>query len=410
MPHSRIAKAASYLGIALVLSVRSMPASANDDMRWLTPTMINARAHMFEPALNYLTFQHMDQMFATRTVAAGSDVWKLPSKPISIDGEFTVGDKKLNLQDYLEATATNALVVIKDGNIIYETYRNGSDASTRFITFSVAKSYVATLIGLAVADGAIKSLDDKVTDYLPELAGTGYDGPTVRDLLRMRSGVDWLEVYQFGSDTQLTQVHDNSLVAYKYRWCDYAVNESKPGPNKPGNVFNYATLDTSVLGCILEKAVGMTGAEYMSEKLWKPTGMESDAYWIMDGPDSIGREFYGAGLNATARDHARFGLMFLNGGVANGKQVVPADWVKESTTPDEGYEPAGPDEFFGYQYQWWTFPDSNAYAAIGLHHQFIYVDPTNDIVIVKINHTPEPVGREAENVSFFKEITASLTK
>jgi CubicO group peptidase (beta-lactamase class C family) len=410
MPHSRIAKAASYLGIALVLSVRSMPASANDDMRWLTPTMINARAHMFEPALNYLTFQHMDQMFATRTVAAGSDVWKLPSKPISIDGEFTVGDKKLNLQDYLEATATNALVVIKDGNIIYETYRNGSDASTRFITFSVAKSYVATLIGLAVADGAIKSLDDKVTDYLPELAGTGYDGPTVRDLLRMRSGVDWLEVYQFGSDTQLTQVHDNSLVAYKYRWCDYAVNESKPGPNKPGNIFNYATLDTSVLGCILEKAVGMTGAEYMSEKLWKPTGMESDAYWIMDGPDSIGREFYGAGLNATARDHARFGLMFLNGGVANGKQVVPADWVKESTTPDEGYEPAGPNEFFGYQYQWWTFPDSNAYAAIGLHHQFIYVDPTNDIVIVKINHTPEPVGREAENVSFFKEITASLTK
>src|SRR5690606_8564317 len=160
-----------------------------------------------------------------------------------------------------------------------------------------------------------KSLDDKVTDYLPGMAGTGYDAATIRDLLRMRSGVDWLEVYEVGSDTQLTQVHDNSLVGYKYRWCDYAANESEPGTNKPGEAFNYATLDTSVLGCILEKAVGRTGAEYMSEKLWKPAGMESDAYWIMDGPESVGREFYGAGLNATARDHARFGLMFLNGGV-----------------------------------------------------------------------------------------------
>lgn len=410
MPHNRMTNIIGSLGFALTLATQMTPASAADDARWLTPTMINARAHMFEPSLNYLTFQHMDQMFATRTVEAGEKVWELPSKPMPIEGEFTVGDKKLGLEDYLEATSTNALVVVKNGNIVYETYRNGSDAGTRFITFSVAKSYVSTLIGLALADGAIKSLDDKVTDYLPEMKGTGYDGPTIRDLLRMRSGVDWLEVYQFGSDTQLTKVHDNSLVAYKYRWCDYAAKESKPGPNKPGAVFNYATLDTSVLGCILEKAVGKTGAEYMSEKLWKPAGMESDAYWIMDGPDSVGREFFGAGLNATARDHARFGLMFLNGGKANGKQVVPAEWVKEATVPDEGYEPAGPEEPLGYQYQWWTFPNSDAYAAIGLHHQFIYIDPATNTVIVKINHTPEPVGREAENTAFFRQVSAMLAK
>lgn len=410
MQYNRVTNIIGCLGFALTLCAQVPAASAADDGRWLTPTMINARAHMFEPALNYLTFQHMDQMFATRTVAAGGEVWELPSKPISIAGEFAVGDKKLQLEDYLEATATNALVVVKDGNIVYETYRNGSDAGTRFITFSVAKSYVATLIGLALADGAIKSLDDQVTAYLPEMKGTGYDGATIRDLLRMRSGVEWLEVYKFGSDTQLTRVHDNSLVAYKYRWCDYAARESKPGPNKPGAVFNYATLDTSVLGCILEKAVGKTGAEYMSEKLWKPAGMESDAYWIMDGPDSVGREFFGAGLNATARDHARFGLMFLNGGVANGKQVVPVEWVKQSTIPDEGYEPTAPGEDLGYQYQWWTFPASDAYAAIGLHHQFIYIDPANDTVIVKINHTPEPVGREAENVAFFRQVSEMLAK
>lgn len=398
------------LAMAAALFGAVPQAMAQDDARWLTPTMINARAHMFEPSLNYLTFQHMDQMFATRGVAAGGDVWDLQSESVALEGEYTIGGKTMSLTDALEATATNALVVVKGGKIVHETYRNGSDAKTRFLTFSVAKSYVSTLIGLALSDGAIKSLDDKVTDYLPEMKGTGYDGPTIRDLLRMRSGVDWLEVYQFGSETQLTKVHDNSLVAYRYRWCDYAAKESKAGPNKPDAVFNYATLDTSVLGCILEKAVGKTGSEYMSEKLWKPAGMESDAYWIMDGPDSVGREFFGAGLAVTARDHARFGLMFLNGGMANGKQVVPADWVRQATVPDEGCEPVAPGEPIGYQYQWWTFAGSDAYAAMGLHHQFIYVDPTNDMVIVKITHTPEPVGRDEENLALFAQIAERLSK
>jgi CubicO group peptidase (beta-lactamase class C family) len=410
MQNGWFSKLAGFAALVLAASNQPMTAWADEDTRWLTPTMINARAHMFAPALNYLTFQHMDQMFATRTVAAGGDRWQLPAKLISIEGDYTLGERTVSLEEALEATATNALVVVKDGNIVFESYRNGSDENTRFLTFSVAKSYVSTLIGLALTDGAIKSLDDQVIDYLPETKGSGYEGATIRDLLRMRSGVDWLEVYEFGSDTQLTTVHDNSLVAYKYRWCDYAANESKPGPNKPGVVFNYATLDTSVLGCILERAVGKTGAEYMSEKLWKPAGMETDAYWIMDGPDSVGREFYGAGLNATARDHARFGLMFLNGGVANGKQVVPTDWVKEATVPDDGYEPTGPGEDIGYQYQWWTFPDTDAYAAMGLHHQFIYIDPASNVVIVKASHTDQPVGRDEENIEFFKQIIARVSE
>ncbi|MDQ0315496.1 serine hydrolase domain-containing protein [Amorphus orientalis] len=401
---------ARMTGMALAVSALGSPAAAqNDGSRWLTPTMIQARAHMFDPALNYLTFQHMDQMFATRTVEAGPDTWELPSEPVSLEGRYTINGEEMDLEAALEATATNALVVVKDGKIVFEEYRNGSDADTRFITFSVAKSYVSTLVGLALADGAIDSLDDPVTKYLPEMEGSGYDGTTIRDLLRMRSGVDWLEVYKFGSETQLTTVHDNSLVGYKYRWCDYAADESRPGAHEPGEVFNYATLDTSVLGCIVEKAVGKPGAEYMSEKLWKPAGMESDAYWIMDGPESVGREFYGAGLNATARDHARFGLMFLNGGKANGKQVVPADWVEDATVPDEGYEPTAEGEDLGYQYQWWTFTDSDVYAALGLHHQYIYIDPANELVIVKASYTAEPVGRDAENEELFRQITDKLT-
>ncbi len=396
------------------MALMSLPAAASasdqNDAKWLSPTMVNARANMLNPALNYLTFQHMDQMFATRTVAAGAQVQPLPSMPVSLEGEYTIGEAKLDLEGALEATHTNALVVLKDGNLVYETYRNGSDENTRFLTFSVAKSYVSTLIGLALADGHIKSLDDKVTDYLPEMKGSGYDGPTIRDLLQMRSGVDWLEVYEFGSDTQLTTVHDNSLVGYKYRWCDYAAKESKPGANAAERPFNYATLDTSVLGCILEKAVGKTGAEYMSEKLWKPAGMANDAYWIMDGPPSVGREFFGAGLAATARDHARFGLMFLNQGKSNGNQVVSADWVKEATVPSEGNEPAGPEEKLGYQYQWWTFPESDAYSALGLFHQYIYVDPANNLVIMKATASPDPVGHDEPNLALFKQITEKLTK
>lgn len=223
-------------------------------------------------------------------------------------------------------------------------------------------------------------------------------------------GVNWEERYEFGSETPLTQVHDNSLVAYNYRWCDYAANESEPGANAPDAVFNYATLDTSVLGCIVERVTGRIGTDYMSEKLWKPMGAESDAYWIMDGPDDVGREFYGAGLAVTGRDHARFGQMFLQGGMANGQQVVPADWVTEATVPDEGYEPFAEGAPMGYQYQWWTDAQSDVFMALGLHHQFIRVDPTNNIVIVKISYTQEPVGRDAENEELFAQITAKLTQ
>ncbi len=410
MSRTEFKKIPAILAMALMSLPAAASASDQNDAKWLSPTMVNARANMLNPALNYLTFQHMDQMFATRTVAAGVEVQPLPSMPVSLEGEYTIGEAKLDLEGALEATHTNALVVLKDGNLVYETYRNGSDENTRFLTFSVAKSYVSTLIGLALADGHIKSLDDKVTDYLPEMKGSGYDGPTIRDLLQMRSGVDWLEVYEFGSDTQLTTVHDNSLVGYKYRWCDYAAKESKPGANAAERPFNYATLDTSVLGCILEKAVGKTGAEYMSEKLWKPAGMANDAYWIMDGPPSVGREFFGAGLAATARDHARFGLMFLNQGKSNGNQVVSADWVKEATVPSEGNEPAGPEEKLGYQYQWWTFPENDAYSALGLFHQYIYVDPTNNLVIMKATASPDPVGHDEPNLALFKQITEKLTK
>jgi CubicO group peptidase (beta-lactamase class C family) len=165
-----------------------------------------------------------------------------------------------------------------------------------------------------------------------------------------------------------------------------------------------------VLGCILERAVGTTGSAYMSEKIWKPAGMQADGYWIMDGPEGEGREFYGAGFNATLRDLGRFGLMMLRNGEAIGRQIVPAEWVELSTVPDEGYEPTSAGAPFGYQYQRWTLPGSEAYAAIGLHDQFIYLDPPSNTVIVKFSHSRDPLGLTADTLEFFRQITIKLTR
>ena len=398
----------SFTVVGAVLSLLSpCLTTAQPSSPWTTPTMIEGRNHLFDPGLNFLTFQHMDQLFATRAVSASGKPWVLPKDEKKFDMNYTYDGKTYVLEEFLEKTSTNALLVINNQRIVSEIYRNASNEKTRFISWSMAKSITSTLIGIALSEGKITSIDDPVTKYLPEMEGSGYQGVTIRHLLMMRSGVDWVEIYKFKEPTQLTEVHDNSLVGYKYRWCDYAAKQSKP-KNAPGTVFNYSTLDASVLGCVLERAAGMKGADYMTEKLWKPAGMERDAYWIMDGPPEVGREFFGAGFNATLRDYGRFGLMILNGGVADGKQVVPGDWVKQAT--DGGHEPVAPGAPTGYQYQWWTIPNSKAFMAVGLHHQFIYIDPDTRTVIVKLSATPKPVGDQPEHLAFFRAVVAKFAK
>lgn len=380
-----------------------------DDAHWLSPTMVNARAEFMSPGLNYLTFRNIDSMFATRLVAKGDAVWDIPSKPAEIGDSFTFGAETLSLEGFLEATSTNALLVIQDGTIVHEAYRNGSSEQSRFISFSMAKSFLANMIGIAIEEGKISGVDAKVVDYLPDWAGTAYADVSLKDLLEMRSGIEWLEVYEFGSDTQLTEVHDNALVAYKYRWCDYAKDRAvKAGA--PGSVYNYSTLDTSVLGCVLEAAIGMKGADYMSQKVWQPAGMEADGFYLMDGPESVGREFYGAGFNATLRDYGRIGMMMLNGGMANGNQVIPADWVKISTAPAEATGLADATENLGYGYQWWTVAGTNAYSAYGLFNQHIYVNPDTKTVIVKLASPASPLGWGVDNFAFFKAVAEAVSR
>ncbi|MFJ5536557.1 serine hydrolase domain-containing protein [Vreelandella titanicae] len=400
-----LAAIASLASTACLASSLQENSEQENGEQWVTETMINARANMFNPDLNFLTFQQLDKMFATRRVAASSTPWPLESELIEIDDNFSFEGNDVSLEEYLENTKTNALLVIKDGKIAYEQYRNGFSDDSQHAVFSASKSILATLVGVAVEEGKIESLDDKVTKYLPELEGTGYSDVRVIDVLRMRSGVAWEEVYEFGGDTQLTEVHDNALVASNYRWCDYAIASSEP-EYEPGERFNYATLDTSVLGCVLASVLDTTVAEYMSEKIWQPAGMEADGFWIMDGGD----EFYGAGFNATLRDLGRFGLMMLNMGEANGTQVIPASWVTEATVSDPGYEHISEGASIGYQYQWWTFPDTDAYTAMGIYNQYIYIDPDKQTVIVKLSHTPDAKGWDDDNFAFFDKLSELVSE
>jgi CubicO group peptidase (beta-lactamase class C family) len=349
------------------------------------PALQEVRRHMLDADVNALTFHEMDQLFDTSRVPAGTRVWKLPQAEVKPNFTYQFGGKTYSVEEALDRTYTNALLIIKHGVIVTEIYRNKTNETTHFISFSMAKSVTSILIGLAVADRHIHSIDDPITRYVPELKGTGYDGVTIRQALRMRSGVDYEERYDFDHPSLAAAMFEESLVENKIRLAAFAKILGSAYP--PGQHFNYSTLETEVLGWVLRRATHESISQYMTERLWQPAGMESYGLWIMDGPPPVGREFNGAGFNAVLRDYGRLGLMMLRDGKAGNRQVVPQGWVRESTAARET-TPIYPDSPLGYQYQWWTIAGTDAYTAIGLQGQFIFVDPDTDTVVVKLSYFP----------------------
>lgn len=372
------------------------------------PALQNVRRHMLDADVNALTFHEMDQIFDTSRVPDGPKVWKLPRAEVKPDFTYQFDGKTYTAEDGLERTYTNALLIIKHGTIVTEVYRNKTNASTHFISFSMAKSITSILIGDAIADHHIHSIDDQITRYVPELKGTGYDGVTIREALRMRSGVDYDERYDFSHPSLAAAMFEDSLVESKIRFATFARIVGRAYP--PGEHFNYSTLETAVLGWVLQRATGESISRYMEERLWKPAGMESYGFWILDGapanghgPDEAPREFNGAGFNAVLRDYGRLGLLMLrNGRGPDGSQVIPSGWVHESTDARDT-QPLEPGMPLGYQYQWWTIAGTDAYTAIGLQGQFIFVDPDTDTVVVKLSYFP-PGNTDAsrESIAFLE--------
>ena len=369
--------------------------------------VIAMRDQWLNPAVNSFTFRETNKVFESRDVPRSGPVWPLVNGSMLAMPAHQSGGTTMTYGAWADRTFTNALLVMKDGKVVFEDYRNKSDAATRFISFSMAKTFTALLVGIALGEKKIRSLDDKVGDYVPELKTGGYGNAAIRQVLQMRSGVDYEERYDFGANPSLAAtIHTKAIVRNQMRFADPAMTIGKK--TAPGSTFNYATLDTAVLGWILERATGEKLETFTASRLWGPLGAEASAFWMADGPPGNGRALNGMGYNAVLRDFARLGQLMLDGGQANGKQVIPTGWVSQMTTmipfPDQYARKA---EFKGYGFQTWQVDDEpGAYSAVGLGGQFVYVHPKTRTVIVKLSYTPpvEPEWLTGEVIDYFHAI------
>ncbi len=349
--------------------------TATASAQTLDPALVEARRQRSNLSVNLLTYRHLDELFDTAKVPAGSQVWDLPKSSLTLgdDAPVKIGDKQTTLVDAMQDLRVNAVLVLKDGKIVKELHRNGGHEASRYAGFSMAKSWTSVLFGIAQAEGHIGSVDTPVTQYLPELRGTVYDGVTLRNLLTMRAGNSWREGGESYDNTRDTST--NAETAY---YEDSVKSLTKVA--EPGSTFNYSTLDTELVGKVIAKATGKPIAQFMAETLWGPVGMEAPGYWIMQGPRGRQHEWYGAGFIATLRDYGRLGQMMLDGGKANGRQVVPQAWVEESTRPTIGDN--------NYYYFWWGVPQGlDGFAARGMGGQQVMVDRATRTVVVFTSYT-----------------------
>jgi CubicO group peptidase (beta-lactamase class C family) len=309
-----------------------------------------------------------------------SNPYYFSRKPsITLPAHFEFSGESFSSTDFLRDSWTTGFLVIQNDTIVFEEYYLGNSESTQTISWSMAKSFISALFGIAVNEGDILDIHQNVEEYVPELKGSSYDGVKIKDVLQMSTGVKFNEDYgDFYSDIN--------------RWGrGFALGNSQDAfaaslerELEPGTVNHYVSINTHVLGMILTRATGKTVTEYMQEKLYNPLGMEFEGYWILD---SENMEVVLGGLNLTMRDYAKIGSLYLHDGNWNGKQIVPADWVQASVTPDAPH--LMPGKRLGYGYQWWI-PQGKVgeFMALGVYNQNIYVNPTTKTVIVKTSANP----------------------
>ncbi len=328
-----------------------------------------------------------DEVYPHRIVAKAERARELKrasaEPPLRIDYAGYTG----SIDDYLARNRTTGLLILKDDTILVERYQYDRTPAHRLTSFSMAKTVVAMLVGIALAEGSIKSLDDAAQKYVVGLAGTPYGETPIRHLLTMSSGVRFSETYS-GTDDVATLARLSVLGESEGGAATVMPFRSRERP--PGQQFSYASGDTQVLGLVLRAATGKPLADYLSEKIWKPMGAESDASWMID---KGGFETGYAGINATLRDYGRLGMLLAHDGVLDGRRILPSGWVKAATTPSaKQFEPgqtgAG---LFGYGYQTWLIGGKGRQFVLrGLRDQAIFVDPASKLVLV---HTSAgPVG------------------
>lgn len=351
---------ASISPCALASDAAPLPPGPGDSMNWT-------------PDQQIVGYREIARIYPVRMVARGSTVHGLPLAVHPISPRWQLKGEAMDVDRFMEATRASGVIVLKDGAVVLERYGLGRTAQDRWWSQSVGKSITSILVGAAIQDGFIKSLNDQVPNYIPELKGTAFDGVTLRDLLTMTSGVKWNEDYTDPKSdpmqmfSQPVTIGSDPIVPFARRLTR---------AHAPGSTFQYKGIDPVLAGRVVSRAVGRSLSEYLSEKLWKPYGMDHDASWSL----AAGLEDTQCCVSATLRDFARIGQFMLDGGKIGDVQVLPPDYLAESTKPLAPQFNRGNSNRIGYGYYWWCLPD-DGFAAIGIQGQVIAIFPKEKLII-----------------------------
>jgi len=370
---------------------------------------------LFRGQPQYEQFAHIREHYPVSTMVAAGSAFDFPAgTQAHLPTSYTFDGEIRNLHCLLGATHTSALFVLKRGQVRFEQYWLTGGRKVQWISMSVAKSFVSALVGIALSDGLIGSLQDPIDRYEPRLSASAYAGVRIKDVLQMSSGVRFDEDYS-DPDSEIFRL--SAAMAPGGSLDDFMASTEREV--SPGSRCLYASSDTQALAMLIVGATGRSLTDYMQEKLYTPLGMESPGFWMTD---SHGREMAYAGLLMTARDFAKFGELYRLGGRWAGRQLVPADYVADSVRADAPHvQPGGPivsNHVFGpgYGYQWWL-PAGNLgeFSAIGVYNQFVYVDPARETVIVKLSANPaygtstrEADNRDLENLAALRSISQAI--
>jgi len=385
----------SVVAMAIALAVSSSSfAQGNSDT-----DSIPKNSFQWNQKERELGFLHFDEVFEGREVPSGDNLHELP-QGLPIDAFEEGGEKERELEDFLTEQKVAGLLILQDGTIRLERYALGLSEAGRWTSQSVAKSVTSTLAGAAIKDGYINSVENFVTDYIPDLKGSAYEKVTLRQLLTMTTGIRWIESYT-DPNSDLTKLFTDPVDPGIDQIVSYM--RHLPAEAEPGTKWVYKTGETHLLGVLVSSATGQTLSDYLSSKIWVPYGMEQKATWILDW---TGQELAGCCLQMTLRDLARFGQFVLEGGRINGESIVPDDWFQAAThtqVPVWGG--------LGYGYQWWTYADGT-FQALGIHGQMIHIDPARHLVVAIDSAWPEAESNErrAAGSKFLNTIAKEIDK
>lgn len=344
-------------------------------------------------------FRQLDRFYPFRVIRRSGLVFEFVERSGQLPLSYGHNDISSNLEEFLKRTHTTGLIVLNNEDLLVEQYWQGYTKESLAVSFSVAKSFTSALVGIALQEGLFESVDNAITDYVPELVGSGYDGVPIKHILQMSSGIRFIEEYdREDADVIVMRQHIEDGKSIK----EYAATLQAEHPS--GDIYNYASIDTQVLGMLLENITGVSPSDFLQEKIWSVLGMESDAYWVTDQHDTV---LTYSLFNVSLRDYAKFGLLYLNHGLWNGKGVVPESWIQQSVTPEKEFLKLK--DFYsegwdiGYGYQWWVPGGAEGeFTALGIYGQYIYVNPAREIVIVKTSADPSFDENDMETIAVFR--------